>query len=128
VTVRSFTPVVRERLMAAIRRNLNAEAAAAGAPREPVIELFEGANALVNDPALTGRVKNALVRELGAAARDTPPEMASEDFAEFQRVGVPTLMLKIGAVEQTKYDAAMKSGTPLPALHSAVFAPPWSRH
>ena len=32
-------------------------------------------------------------------------------------------MLRIGAVEQTKYDAAMKSRTALPSLHSALFAP-----
>ncbi len=49
--------------------------------------------------------------------------MASEDFAEFQLAGVPTLMLRIGAVEQNKYDAAMKSGTPLPSLHSSQFWP-----
>jgi hypothetical protein len=55
--------------------------------------------------------------------RDLPPEMASEDFAEFQRAGVPTLMLRIGAVEQAKYDAAMKSGATLPSLHSPLFAP-----
>ena len=77
----------------------------------------------MNDPALTERVKDALVRELGTAVRDTPPEMASEDFAEFHQAGVPTLMLRIGAVEQSKYDASIKGGAPLPSLHSAQFAP-----
>ena len=123
LTVRSFTQPVRQRLLAAIRRNVKAEAAAADAPKEPLVELVEGANALVNDPALTERVKDALVRELGSAAKDTPPEMASEDFAEFHHAGVPTLMLRIGAVQQSKYDAAMKGGAPLPSLHSAQFAP-----
>jgi metal-dependent amidase/aminoacylase/carboxypeptidase family protein len=79
---------------------------------------------LVNDPALTQRVATALLRELGARqVMDTPPEMASEDFSEYQRAGVPTLMLRIGAVEQAKYDAALKSGDSLPSLHSALFAP-----
>ena len=123
LTVRSFTQPVRERLLAAIRRNVKAEAAAADAPREPLVELVEGATALVNDPALTDRVKDALVRELGAAVQDAPPEMASEDFAEFHLAGVPTLMLRIGAVEQAKYDASLKGGPPLPSLHSAQFAP-----
>jgi hippurate hydrolase len=69
-------------------------------------------------------VAAVLVRELGPAqAKDTPPEMASEDFSEFQLAGVPTLMLRIGAVEQAKYDAAMKSGAQLPSLHSSQFAP-----
>jgi len=123
LTVRSFTQPVRERLLAAIRRNVKAEAAAADAPREPLIELVEGANALVNDPALTERVKDALVRELGPSVKDAPPEMASEDFAEFHGAGVPALMLRIGAVPPAKYEAAMKGGAPLPSLHSAQFAP-----
>jgi hippurate hydrolase len=49
--------------------------------------------------------------------------MASEDFSEFQGAGIPTLMLRVGATEPAKYDAAMKSGTPLPSLHSPLFAP-----
>jgi hippurate hydrolase len=124
LTVRSFTDPVRQHLLSAIDRIVKAEAAAAGAPREPLIERSLPVHALVNDSALTRRVAAALVRELGQSqAKDTPPEMASEDFSEFQLAGVPTLMLRVGAVEQGKYDAAMKSGTPLPSLHSSQFAP-----
>ena len=124
LTVRSFTQPVREHLLSAIDRIVKAEAAAAGAPREPVIERVQATQALVNDSALTRRVSAVLIREFGPArTKDVPPEMASEDFAEFQLAGVPTLMLRIGAVEQNKYDAAMKSGTPLPSLHSSQFAP-----
>jgi len=124
LTVRSFTDPVRQHLLSAIDRIVKAEAAAAGAPREPLIERGQPVHALVNDSALTRRVAAVLVRELGPAqAKDTPPEMASEDFSEFQLAGVPTLMLRIGAVEQAKYDAAMKSGAQLPSLHSSQFAP-----
>jgi len=125
LTVRSFTEPVRQHLLSAIDRIAKAEAAAAGAPREPLVEhLAAAANALVNDPELTLRVSTALLRELGPTqVQDLPPEMASEDFAEFQRAGVPTLMLRIGAVEQVKYDAAVKSGAALPSLHSPFFAP-----
>ncbi|MDQ6886554.1 MAG: amidohydrolase [Gemmatimonadota bacterium] len=124
LTVRSFTDPVRQHLLSAIDRIAKAEAAAAGAPREPLIERSQPTQALVNDSALTRRVSAVLIRELGSTrAKDTPPEMASEDFAEFQLAGVPTLMLRIGAVEQGKYDAAMKSGAPLPSLHSSQFAP-----
>ena len=78
----------------------------------------------MRDPALTQRVAATLQRELGSErVKDISPEMASEDFSQFQRAGVPTLMLRIGAVEQTKYDTAMKSGATLPSLHSALFAP-----
>jgi amidohydrolase len=124
LSVRALSDDVREHLLKSIERITKAEAAAAGAPLEPLIEVSEGGYALVNDAALTQRVAAALLRELGAQrVRDTPPEMASEDFSAFQRAGVPTLMLRIGAVEQTKYDASLKSGDSLPSLHSALFAP-----
>jgi amidohydrolase len=124
LTVRSLSEEVRQHLLSAIQRIAKAEAAAAGAPREPTVEVSEGGYALVNDPATTQRVAAALVRELGPQqVRDTPPEMVSEDFSEFQRAGVPTLMLRIGAVERSKYDTAMKTGAALPSLHSALFIP-----
>jgi len=124
LSVRSLNDDVRKHLLSAIERVAKAEAAAAGAPKEPVVERRESANALVNDPALTKRVADALLRELGPErVQDTPPEMASEDFSEFHGAGVPTLALRIGAVEPAKLAAAMKSGTTLPSLHSPLFAP-----
>jgi hippurate hydrolase len=110
--------------MSAIARITKAEAAAAGAPREPVIERTQGTDALVNDSTLTRRVSAALIRELGAArVKDIPPEMASEDFSQFQLAGVPTLMLRVGAQPRAKFDAFEKTGAALPSLHSALFAP-----
>ena len=49
--------------------------------------------------------------------------MASEDFSLFQKAGVPTLMLRIGAIEPAAFQSAETSGTALPGLHSALFAP-----
>lgn len=124
LSVRSLTDAVRARLLSAISRVVKAEAAAAGAPREPEVERVGGTNALVNDPALTRRVADVLVRELGPErVKDVPPEMASEDFSEFHRAGVPTLMLRIGAVEPSAFEAATKSGATIPSLHSPLFAP-----
>jgi amidohydrolase len=126
LTVRTLTDPVRKRVLKAIDRIVKAEAAAAGAPREPTIERYEGTDALVNDPALTQRISTALKRDLGAdRVRELPPEMASEDFAAFQKAGVPTLMLRIGATPQAQFDAAMKSGTgtEIPSLHSPLFMP-----
>lgn len=124
LTVRSFTQPVRQRLLAAIERITKAEALAAAAPREPLIQHIEAAHSLVNDPMLTERVAAALIREMGLEqVKDAPPEMTSEDFSEFQRVGVPTLMLRVGAVDKAKYDAAIKTGSTLPSLHSSLFAP-----
>jgi amidohydrolase len=124
LTVRTLTDPMRKHVLKSIDRIVKAEAMGAGAPREPTIERYEGTDALVNDAALTQRVSAALKRELGAErVKEMPPEMASEDFAEFQKAGVPTLMLRIGATPQATWDAAMKSGTEFPALHSALFVP-----
>jgi hippurate hydrolase len=124
LTVRSFTDPVRIRLVAAIERITKAEAMAAGAPKEPTIEYGPPTNALVNDSALTRRVSAVLLKELGASrVKDAPPEMASEDLAEFQLAGIPTLMMRIGAVEQAKYDASTRGGPSLPSLHSSQYAP-----
>jgi amidohydrolase len=124
LSVRSLTEPVRAHLLKSIERIVKAESAAAGAPQEPRIERTEGANALINDPALTKRVTAALVRELGPQqVQDTPPEMASEDFSAFSAAGVPTLMLRVGATPQAVYDAAVKSGAVPPSLHSPLFAP-----
>ena len=124
LTVRSFTDPVRQHLRSAIERVAKAEAAAAAAPKEPSIELSEPTYALVNDTALTTRISSMLVREFGSTrVRDFPAEGASEDFSEFQRAGIPTLMLKIGATEPAMYEKAMREGTTVPSLHSASFKP-----
>jgi amidohydrolase len=124
LTVRTLTEPVRQHVLQAIDRIVKAEAAGAGAPREPLIDNYEKTDALVNDPTLTQRVAGALKRELGAdRVTDLPPEMASEDFAAFEKAGVPTLMLRVGATPQALFDAAQKSGATLPSLHSALFAP-----
>jgi hippurate hydrolase len=124
LTVRSFTPAVRQKLLSSIARVVKAEASAAGAEREPQIVQDQASDALVNDSALTQRVSSALIRELGSTqVIDAPPEMVSEDFGKFQLGGVPTLMLRVGAIERTKYDEAMKTGARLPGLHSSQFYP-----
>ena len=123
LTVRSFTVPVRQHLLSAIDRVAKAEAAAAGAP-EPSIERGQPTDALVNDSLLVRRVSTVLIRALGSArAQDTPPEMASEDFSAFRTAGIPSLMLRVGAVQQARYDSAMASGAPLPSLHSSRFWP-----
>jgi amidohydrolase len=124
LSVRSFTDPVRQHLRSAIERVAKAEAAAAAAPKEPSIELSESTNALVNDTSLTQRIGAMLLRELGPMrVRDAAPEGASEDFSEFQRAGIPTLMLRVGATEPAAYEKATREGTTLPSLHSASFRP-----
>jgi amidohydrolase len=124
LTVRSFTNDVREKLIAAVERIAKAEAAAANAPRAPTITRQKTAEALINDPALTARLSEALRRDLGAdQVREAQREMIGEDFTEWHIAGVPSVTMRIGAVSREKFEAAEKGGAPLPSLHSAVFAP-----
>jgi amidohydrolase len=124
LTVRSFTEPVRMKLLAAIARIAKAEAEAAGAEKLPTIKRTIVAEALSNDPALAARLQKALVRDLGPEqVKDEKPEMVSEDFTEWSIAGVPSVMMRIGAVPKDKYDAAMKNDSPLPSLHSSQFAP-----
>jgi hippurate hydrolase len=124
LTVRSFTTPVRMKLLAAIARIAKAEAEAAGAEKLPTIKRTIVAEAMSNDPALAARLQKALVRALGPdQVKDEKPEMVSEDFTEWSLAGVPSVMMRIGAVPKDKYDAAMKNDTPLPSLHSSQFAP-----
>jgi amidohydrolase len=124
LSVRSFTEPVRMKLLAAIARIANAEAQAAGAEKMPTIKRTIVAQAMSNDPALAARLQKALTRSLGAdQVKDEKPEMVSEDFTEWSIAGVPSVMMRIGAVPKDKYDAAMQNDTPLPSLHSSQFAP-----
>jgi hippurate hydrolase len=126
LSVRTYTPEVRLRTLAAIRRIAKGEAESAGAPREPLVEAPAAAtNAPVyNDPATTARLAAALKRGLGdGQVIEMPQKMTSEDFADYGLAGVPSVLLHIGAVDPTKLAAARQTGRPVPAPHSPEWAP-----
>lgn len=124
LSVRSFTDKVRTHLLSAIDRVVKAEAVAGRSPKEPLIERVDGTDALVNDPALTQRVSAALSKALGPArVTEVAPEMGSEDFSRFHKAGIPTLMLRVGAIDPAVFEASEKTGATLPSLHSPLFAP-----
>jgi amidohydrolase len=124
LTVRSYKEEVRQHLLAAIERVADGEAAAAGAEKKPTVTLVETVSAVYNDPAATPRLVGALQAALGKDnVVEGKPIMASDDFAEYGKAGVPSIMLSLGAVNPAKFDAAMKSGVVLPGPHSSLFAP-----
>ncbi len=83
-TVRYLNPETRQDLYARIRRTATEIAAASGATAEVSIE--ENAIPVVNPPALTARVRTALVAALGEDAVQTDAaNMPAEDFAYFQQ-------------------------------------------
>ena len=124
LTVRSYKDEVRKHLLAAIERIAKAEAAAAGADRPPLIKVTENAKSVYNDPELTRRLARALRQALGESnVVEISPTMVFEDFSEYVRAGVPGVVLRVGAVEPSKFEAAKASGVILPSTHSPLFAP-----
>jgi len=124
LTVRTFKPDVRKQMLAAIARITKAEAQAAGAPREPLIEQYEGTDAVYNDPALAQRLRLSLEAELGKDNVLTEePITASEDFSYFIEQGIPGFYFSLGGANPEKYAAARAAGTTLPSNHSSLFAP-----
>jgi hippurate hydrolase len=123
LTVRSYSPEVRQQLVDAIRRKAEAAAASAGAP-EPEVQVTEGTPSLYNDPKLTERVVKALGRELGAAnVVEVEPSMGGEDFSRYGQAGVPICMFKVGAVNQRRLDEYKARREQPPSLHSPLFYP-----
>jgi amidohydrolase len=119
LTIRSYSPKVRQQLRTAIERKAKGVAAAAGAP-EPIVRFSEGTQAVYNDPALVEQVMTAIRRELGAArAEDAPPVMGAEDFGAYAQGGVPICMFWLGSVAE---DRLKELGRPL-SLHSPIFYP-----
>ncbi|MBS0389133.1 MAG: amidohydrolase [Proteobacteria bacterium] len=120
LTVRTFDAAVREHVLAAIKRQVDAEATAANAPQLPRFNVYDSADTVYNDPAVTTRLVAALHRDLGPdSAREMPPQMGAEDFSQYGRAGVRAVLLHIGAVSPED----LASGRPLPYLHSALWAP-----
>ena len=124
LTVRSYEDEVRKHLLASIERIADAEAAAAGAPKKPLVESYEGVGAVYNDPPTTKRLAERLKQVMGDANVVLGrPIMASDDFAEYRYAGIPSVMLELGAVNPEKYAEAKKNGEKLPGPHSPYFAP-----
>ena len=125
LSVRTFSDDVRKRTLAAIERIARAEAAAAGAPREPTIEFANaGIGPVFNDPALTARVAGVLKTAMGAdRVVEMPAKMTSEDFSEYGRAGVPVVLLHIGAVNAATLAESKRTGVPVPAPHSPEWLP-----
>ena len=124
VTVRSYKPEVRQRLLASIDRVVKAEAQAGGAERMPTIEKFEATSAVYNDPVLTKHLAGVLEAALGRGAVETePPIMTSEDYSYFVEQGVPSFYFTLGSANLQKFAEAKSSGKELPVNHSPLFAP-----
>jgi amidohydrolase len=130
ITARAFSDRARQIIIDGIRRTAAGVALSAGVPENlaPIVSVLENESAPVmyNDPALTARVKAALISALGAQNVFTSsPVMESEDFGNFGLEGhtIPALMFGLGAMDAGKLAEARAAGKSLPGPHNALFQP-----
>ncbi len=110
ITVRSYTPEVRTKLLTSIRRRALAIAGAYGAP-EPIIKVSEGVSALENHRELTVRLKGTFENAIGKDnVLDMEPVMGGEDFSQYGLAGVPICMYRLGVVSQKRLDRFKELG------------------
>jgi hippurate hydrolase len=127
LNVRTFDDGVRGRVLDAIKRIVNAEAEASGAPRAPEITPLDRYDLVRNDQQATGRVRDALRAHFGdERVIPTGPASASEDFGSFGvEWGVPSVFWFIGGVDPDTYAQAEQEGrlSEIPTNHNPKFAP-----
>jgi amidohydrolase len=129
LTVRAYREEVRKRMLASIERITKGIALAAGIPadRAPIITVSntQFTAATYNDPALTERLAGVFTKALGAEnVVKLPALMMSEDFGYLSLdKTIPSVDFSLGAVDPEKVKQSRATGTPLPSLHSALFAP-----
>lgn len=127
LNVRTFEAGVRNRVLAAIERIVNAEAAASGAPRKPEITPLDRYPLNLNDAAASERIAHAFRQYFTAErVRHTGPAPASEDFGCFgTEWGAPSVYWFVGGTDAKTYEEALKAGklNEIPVNHSPHFAP-----
>jgi len=129
LTVRAYKEEVRQKLLAAIERITKGIAIAAGIPsdRAPIVKISETevTAATYNEPQLTEKLATVFRKALGDEnVVHIPSAMASEDFGYLSLdQKIPATIFWLGAVDPVKVKQSKETGTPLPSLHSALFAP-----
>ena len=126
LNVRTFDEQVRETVLAAIKRIINAEATASQAPKPPAFTVVGEFPLTSNDEAATGKVTEALKGRFGSDVQQGNPATASEDFSVFARTwNAPLVFWFVGGTDPQKYAEAEKAGrlNELPSNHSPQFAP-----
>ena len=127
LNVRTFKEEVRTRVLAAIRRILEAEAAASGATKPPEFSILSEFPLTRNDEDATRKVVAAIQNRFGIdRVTEIAPATASEDFGLFGTAwNTPSVFWVVGGIDPTTYANAQKAGKldELPANHAPNFAP-----
>jgi amidohydrolase len=130
LTVRTYKPEVRDRVLKAIDEIAKGIASAGGVPpdRVPIVTVLkdQATPATYNNPDLTKRLVAVWKKTLGDQNVEiVDPTMGGEDFSEYSLPdhSIPAVDFHIGAVDPEKIAQFKKEGKELPSLHSSKFAP-----
>jgi amidohydrolase len=130
LTTRAYSDTVRDKIVDSLQTMARGVATANGLPpdRMPIVTVSktEATPVTYNDPTLAVRLKPVFVAALGAGSVvDWHAEMGSEDFGLLALSGhqIPAFFLRIGATDPGKLTESQRTGTSVPGLHSALFAP-----
>ncbi|HEY9048495.1 MAG TPA: amidohydrolase [Ohtaekwangia sp.] len=129
LTLRSYSPEVRQQIIAAIHKKSEHLALQAGvaADKLPEITINDPQTpATINDVELTNRLVQVFQQQFGKEnVVELQPAMVGEDFSRFglQDKKVPICMFWLGAVDPAKVKQAKEQGVALPSLHSSTFIP-----
>jgi hippurate hydrolase len=125
LNIRTFKDEVRSRVLASVKRIIEAEATASGAPKLPEIREISKFPLTVNDAAAMEKTMAAIGDHLGAQRLTAmEPLSGSEDFGLFGTAwNVPSVFWWVGGTDPAKLAAAQSGGEPIPVNHSPFFAP-----
>ncbi|QDZ16075.1 amidohydrolase [Humibacter ginsenosidimutans] len=128
INIRTYDTGVRDRVVAAIERIANGEAAASGAPRMPDVETLDSFPVLHNDEAATERTIGAFRAAFGAERVIDPGRVTgSEDVGTLATAaGVPIVYWLLGGLDPSLFTHGLANGTTdadIPSNHSPHFAP-----
>jgi amidohydrolase len=127
LNVRTFDENVRQHVLDAIKRIVNAESEASGAPKPPEITPIDRYDLVRNDDKATERVRDALHAHFGdKRVTHAGPASASEDFGSFGvEWHVPSVFWFVGGTDPDTYAKAEREGrlNELPTNHNPKFAP-----
>lgn len=126
LSIRSFSPEVRAKLLDGVTRTANGAAVMAGAPEPNIAHPGEN-HAVMNDHDLAVKAADYLGKAGGDRIDYVRPELpgwsASEDFSAFVEAGVPSLYYMVGGYDAEVLADYAQKGQPVPTNHSPFFVP-----
>lgn len=129
LTLRSYSPSVREEMISSVKRISENIARSAGLTEEkmPTYWIREPHTpTLINDVQLTNRMIEVFKTNLGEEnVVEVQAQMIGEDFSRYGLAErrIPISMFYLGANDPTFLEKAKKEGLEIPGLHSPYFAP-----